>query len=258
MFFFFFSSRRRHTRWPRDWSSDVCSSDLTNDDDITSLRHLGRRPPKIFENFERREPSGSAHDSAARMGRRSAHVAVLNRGAELRPARYRAQEEKLLEREFSLEDVAFTQPPLALEVERRDNLLVKNYVFDVRRVLGNCVDNVIAERFFLIVPIQTGSQLIGRVLHEARKNMLAWRSHRRIGQRRDDHVDVRAAGEIAVLGVVVSLLHIFHAGRNRNRAAQMRAWSGHALEIRQAVQREIYFSRRPAEFVAADFFQESV
>src|SRR5438105_7719712 len=32
--FFFFSSRRRHTRSTRDWSSDVCSSDLrllTND-----------------------------------------------------------------------------------------------------------------------------------------------------------------------------------------------------------------------------------
>src|SRR5690625_5750322 len=28
IWFFFFSSRRRHTRWPRDWSSDVCSSDL--------------------------------------------------------------------------------------------------------------------------------------------------------------------------------------------------------------------------------------
>src|SRR5690625_5990658 len=28
--FFFFSSRRRHTRWPRDWSSDVCSSDLSS------------------------------------------------------------------------------------------------------------------------------------------------------------------------------------------------------------------------------------
>src|SRR5690625_5755412 len=25
---FFFSSGRRHTTWPRDWSSDVCSSDL--------------------------------------------------------------------------------------------------------------------------------------------------------------------------------------------------------------------------------------
>src|SRR5690606_40715423 len=27
-FLFFFSSRRRHTRFSRDWSSDVCSSDL--------------------------------------------------------------------------------------------------------------------------------------------------------------------------------------------------------------------------------------
>src|SRR5699024_11844988 len=30
--FFFFSSRRRHTRSKRDWSSDVCSSDLDNID----------------------------------------------------------------------------------------------------------------------------------------------------------------------------------------------------------------------------------
>src|SRR6266436_7953858 len=28
LFLFFFSSRRRHTRCSRDWSSDVCSSDL--------------------------------------------------------------------------------------------------------------------------------------------------------------------------------------------------------------------------------------
>src|SRR5690606_26560449 len=31
---FFFSSRRRHTRFSRDWSSDVCSSDLTASGDI--------------------------------------------------------------------------------------------------------------------------------------------------------------------------------------------------------------------------------
>src|SRR5438105_10289560 len=30
-FFFFFSSRRRHTRSTREWSSDVCSSDLSFD-----------------------------------------------------------------------------------------------------------------------------------------------------------------------------------------------------------------------------------
>src|SRR5699024_11881099 len=32
LFFFFFSSRRRHTRSKRDWSSDVCSSDLYLDE----------------------------------------------------------------------------------------------------------------------------------------------------------------------------------------------------------------------------------
>src|SRR5215217_126000 len=40
-FFFFFSSRRRHTRYWRDWSSDVCSSDLgrraLGGDDVTQL-----------------------------------------------------------------------------------------------------------------------------------------------------------------------------------------------------------------------------
>src|SRR5207245_3803539 len=37
---FFFSSRRRHTRCYRDWSSDVCSSDLFNSEEemLTKLR----------------------------------------------------------------------------------------------------------------------------------------------------------------------------------------------------------------------------
>src|SRR2546422_7756610 len=33
IFLFFFSSRRRHTRCSRDWSSDVCSSDLFPEED---------------------------------------------------------------------------------------------------------------------------------------------------------------------------------------------------------------------------------
>src|SRR5699024_12214106 len=42
IFYFFFSSRRRHTRSKRDWSSDVCSSDL--------IRNIKRG--KVFdENF---------------------------------------------------------------------------------------------------------------------------------------------------------------------------------------------------------------
>src|SRR5256885_8328993 len=37
--FFFFSSRRRHTRLQGDWSSDVCSSDLTNPALRKNVRH---------------------------------------------------------------------------------------------------------------------------------------------------------------------------------------------------------------------------
>src|SRR5438874_8920818 len=43
-FFFFFSSRRRHTRSLRDWSSDVCSSDLQAR--RREGLHLGRQAPR--------------------------------------------------------------------------------------------------------------------------------------------------------------------------------------------------------------------
>src|SRR5690625_2753872 len=37
---FFFSSRRRHTRWPRDWSSDVCSSDLVYEESLDNVEGI--------------------------------------------------------------------------------------------------------------------------------------------------------------------------------------------------------------------------
>src|SRR2546430_3521182 len=42
-FFFFFSSRRRHTRFDCDWSSDVCSSDL----DVSSLVDRNHRISRV-------------------------------------------------------------------------------------------------------------------------------------------------------------------------------------------------------------------
>src|SRR5215469_17563876 len=57
MLFFFFSSRRRHTRSLRDWSSDVCSSDLDRlaaalvaNDEATVARPVGQQP---FESLRR-------------------------------------------------------------------------------------------------------------------------------------------------------------------------------------------------------------
>src|SRR3712207_8087829 len=41
--FFFFSSRRRHTRYWRDWSSDVCSSDLS----VGVAYEVGENEPRL-------------------------------------------------------------------------------------------------------------------------------------------------------------------------------------------------------------------
>src|SRR5690606_39743687 len=43
---FFFSSRRRHTRFSRDWSSDVCSSDL----DLVARARMKRLKPQEYSN----------------------------------------------------------------------------------------------------------------------------------------------------------------------------------------------------------------
>src|SRR6266511_1463345 len=45
MIFFFFSSRRRHTSFSRDWSSDVCSSDLVASSGDSAAARLQRSTP---------------------------------------------------------------------------------------------------------------------------------------------------------------------------------------------------------------------
>src|SRR6266513_3380648 len=54
MIFFFFSSRRRHTRSKRDWSSDVCSSDLDRQIVVDRPDRIGRR--KILEVHAKGKP----------------------------------------------------------------------------------------------------------------------------------------------------------------------------------------------------------
>src|SRR3989449_7683364 len=69
MVFFFFSSRRRHTRCSRDWSSDVCSSD-----------HPAQRevPPRGREGGRVEQPVRATHE--ARGGEhRGPHVPAVER-----------------------------------------------------------------------------------------------------------------------------------------------------------------------------------
>ena len=97
---------------------------------------------------------------------RPAHVEALDGRPVLRPSRRGPQEEELLERELALEDVAFRQAPLALQIERRDDLPVQDDVPQIRRELRQRVDDRVAERLALRVPVPA-LQMVGCVLDEA-------------------------------------------------------------------------------------------
>src|SRR5699024_11467317 len=66
LYIFFFSSRRRHTRSKRDWSSDVCSSDLLPEQSlgdmwaqIAALRTGERRFKEICDRYKKENVEAS-------------------------------------------------------------------------------------------------------------------------------------------------------------------------------------------------------
>src|SRR3712207_9268143 len=74
MFFFFFSSRRRHTRYWRDWSSDVCSSDLDDSSKDQTFAHSLRfqQQTSAFKITILRTPRNQGYGGNQKLGYRYA------------------------------------------------------------------------------------------------------------------------------------------------------------------------------------------
>src|SRR5690606_40430506 len=70
---FFFSSRRRHTRFSRDWSSDVCSSDL--DGIFTAL--ATPTPPIVQKKFLGGRAIGGGRTEERRAGKECEDVTSI-------------------------------------------------------------------------------------------------------------------------------------------------------------------------------------
>src|SRR3712207_2870823 len=100
---FFFSSRRRHTRYWRDWSSDVCSSDLSTprQDPPPQRRQTGHplraRDGGDGRGVRRAPPQGGPDPRGRTLMLRSEHVmARLSRG-KLIPRRLASDDPRALE-----------------------------------------------------------------------------------------------------------------------------------------------------------------
>src|SRR5207249_8640202 len=70
---FFFSSRRRHTSSKRDWSSDVCSSDLPR-----ALWHRGGHRRQLATCCRRSEPHARLLSESLRLAREHGSTVTLD------------------------------------------------------------------------------------------------------------------------------------------------------------------------------------
>src|SRR5256885_17230410 len=89
-FFFFFSSRRRHTRLQGDWSSDVCSSDLLDDQEplghralrqhVANVAGIGACAPDLLSHIIRLDQPWRGPAFPPRRGQRSEEGRVGEKG----------------------------------------------------------------------------------------------------------------------------------------------------------------------------------
>src|SRR4030095_367028 len=134
---------------------------------------------------------------------------------------------------------------------------MRDYLFDIRRVLSNRIDHCITKLLTLLVPCPF-LHVVGRVLHKTRHHIFSRRRYRRVSQTRYHHVDVWTPREATILCFIVRTLHVIDARRNRNLSAQMSARPGNRVEIRETVEREIYLTRRAAVLVTFQIVAEIV
>src|SRR6266487_2676698 len=128
MFLFFFSSRRRHTRWTGDWSSDVCSSDLRALEDEQALPSV-----EVGESVPVRKITPAQHftEPPPRYSEASL-VKELERLGIGRPSTYASIISTLVDRRYAqLEQRRFFPTELGDQVER---VMVKSFpdIFNVR------------------------------------------------------------------------------------------------------------------------------
>src|SRR5262245_66496106 len=93
-------------------------------------------------------------------------------------------------------------------------------VSKIWRIIGKRVDDGVSEFIALFIP-RSLLEMVRCVLNKARHDVLAPRRNGGICQTWNDDIDVRALRVTSVFPVIVSVLDVFQAWRNRNCYAQV-------------------------------------
>src|ERR1700674_3120791 len=119
---------------------------------------------QVLQYLPRRVGTGTPGQPRPRMRPRAAQVQVLNWHAVPGPIKQRTHGKELVERKFTVENVASRESVGIFQILRRDDLVRQNQFRKPRGVLRQRPDNSVAQRDALAVPIGA-LQLVGRVLH---------------------------------------------------------------------------------------------
>src|SRR5579862_5690575 len=161
---------------------------------------------QVFQYLARGIRARTAGQSRAWMRSAPTQIQMLDRRAISRPVEQRTHGEELVKRKFSVEDLPAGHSILLLEIARRDDLVRQNEFRQIWRVLCECLNDCLTERFALLLPVAL--QFVRRVLNVDRHHVLAFRSKRGIGQRWNRRLQIRLSREVSVLRLVKRPLQI--------------------------------------------------
>src|ERR1700687_4210470 len=113
--------------------------------------------------------------------------------------------------EVAVEDIAFGESIGAFQIARSENVASDDGARNIRRVLGNCANDAVAQQFAIFVP-RALAKFVRNVLHEAGHNMLAGGRKRWVGVRSNYAIDPKLFGNFSELGDVIATLREFKRG----------------------------------------------